>query len=200
MDIELTIAGTGKSLLDVKRSKFYGFAYQVSTRDEVDKMLSTLRNDFSDATHIVYAFRLGEGGAQEYFTDSGEPSGTAGQPIMRVIKGKNMTDVLIAVVRYFGGTKLGTGGLARAYSDSARIALENTPAIQRIQMIEIKIRIPYAVVSKWAIFIDSIGGMILEQQFEEDVTVMASIPEAELSSARHAIADMTRGAVKLEFL
>lgn len=113
-----TIDGNYENLIEIKKSKFISYAYNVENTAEIDKILGMLNERHRDATHICYAFVLSCPNLEKA-CDNGEPDGTAGKPILDVIKKNNLSDVLIAVVRYFGGIKLGAGGLVRAYSSSA---------------------------------------------------------------------------------
>jgi uncharacterized YigZ family protein len=191
---ENTLCGFGRSFLEENRSKFYGFAYPVSDRQEIDLRLAALKKDFPDSTHIVYAFRLGSGGAQEYYTDANEPAGTAGAPTLRVLKGRSVIDALVAVIRYYGGVKLGTGGLSRAYGDTARLAVENAGIMPYTQMIYISMKIPYGAVNVIAVLIDTVGGVLVSQKFEEFVTISAKIPQTALDEVRTVVREFTRGA------
>ena len=111
----------------VKDSKFYGSISNVSTRDEAENFIEEIKNKFSDATHNVSAFRIGIGDeALEYSDDDGEPAGSSGPPVLEAIKGENLTNAVIVITRYFGGTKLGIGGLIRAYGNTARIAINKS--------------------------------------------------------------------------
>ena len=107
-----------------KKSRFYAFAIPVMQKTEIKNYLNDFRIKYSDATHICYAYVINDNGVQEKFSDDGEPSGTAGNPICAVIKKRNLTNVLIIVVRYFGKIKLGAGGLIRAYSSCASGVLD----------------------------------------------------------------------------
>lgn len=112
--------------LIIKKSKFYGYAYDVSSEEEIKTHLEKLKKENKKATHICYAYSLLSNGVQkEKFCDDNEPNGTAGRPILEVIKKKNMNNVVVFVVRYFGGIKLGAGGLIRAYTKTTSGALEN---------------------------------------------------------------------------
>ncbi len=197
---EFTIKNIGKSSFEVKNSKFYGFAYPITSRDEIDEIKSEFERDFSDATHIVYAFRLGSGGAYEYFTDAGEPSGTAGAPIMKILQGKHLIDILVLVVRYFGGTKLGTGGLARAYGNAAGAAIENAGIVPYTKMVRIHTKIPYGKISQFAILVDKLDGIILEQKFEREISIEAKIPEKNIDELNEFLANITRGKSKIEII
>ena len=108
-----------QNLLEIKKSKFYGYVYDINKVEQVVTILDELKKEHKKATHICYAYKITDG--QEYvkFFDDGEPSGTAGKPIFNVIDKKKLNNVLIVVVRYFGGIKLGAGGLVRAYSSTA---------------------------------------------------------------------------------
>ncbi len=123
-DRYLTIAAALRAPeLKVLGSRFITDLAPVSSKEEVEAVLDRIRTEFYDATHHCYAYRLGNLGEQERAADNGEPSGTAGKPILMVLAGAELTNVLCVVTRYFGGTKLGTGGLARAYADAAQLAV-----------------------------------------------------------------------------
>lgn len=106
-----------------KKSKFYSFAYQIEGICDVEKILKDLKKDHKKATHICYAYKITNGQELIKFCDDGEPSGTAGRPILNVIEKKNLTNIAVFVVRYFGGVKLGAGGLVRIYTKSASTVL-----------------------------------------------------------------------------
>lgn len=111
----------GPEEIKEKGSRFMAYMYPVADLEQVNEILQSLRKKYHDATHVCFAYRLGPGIEQHIrYTDDGEPSGTAGMPIYNELKGKDFYNVLLAVVRYFGGTKLGTGGLARAYQGAAK--------------------------------------------------------------------------------
>ena len=119
-------ARPGRGEVREKASRFLAFAHPVSTAGEAAAILESLRREYHDATHVAFAWRIGSGPASttsERSSDAGEPSGTAGKPIAAAISSARLSDVLVAVVRYYGGTKLGTGGLARAYREAAQIAV-----------------------------------------------------------------------------
>lgn len=109
-----------KSLIEIKKSKFIGYYYEVETQDEVKEILNRLKEEHKKARHIPYAYKLNNTAGK---SDDKEPTNTAGLPIYNIIERKNMTNTLVAVVRYFGGTKLGAGGLLRAYVDAANKAI-----------------------------------------------------------------------------
>lgn len=111
------------SILEIQKSKFIGYAYHVNDVKNVEEILSVQRKDHKKATHICYAYKINSGVEIVKFSDDGEPQGTAGRPILSVIEKKKLNNVLVVVVRYFGGIKLGAGGLVRAYTKTASLAL-----------------------------------------------------------------------------
>ena len=108
-----------ENLVEIKKSKFFGYTFEVKTPDEVLAILTQLKKEHKKATHICYAYKIVNGCEYVKFSDDGEPSGTAGRPILNVIEKKKLENVLVCVVRYFGGIKLGAGGLVRAYTKCA---------------------------------------------------------------------------------
>ncbi|RAK10384.1 putative YigZ family protein [Halanaerobium saccharolyticum] len=128
----------------VKDSKFYGSIFTVKDREEAEKRITEIKNKYSDASHNVSAFRVEstelDQDPVEYFDDDGEPSGSSGPPILEAIKGEDLLNTVIVVTRYFGGTKLGIGGLIRAYGDTARLAIKEAgvETLKEFYLIEVK--------------------------------------------------------------
>ena len=134
MDSYKTVSAPNEHEIDkIKGSRFLGFVCPVQDEEQALQHVEALRKRFYDARHWCWAYRLGRGRDVFRYQDDGEPSGTAGRPILQEIDGRELTDVLVVVVRYFGGTKLGTGGLARAYGDAARATL-GSAEIQEIRI------------------------------------------------------------------
>lgn len=124
-----TIKSQSENIYIVNKSKFISLAYPINDEDECKKYISEASNKYSDATHVCYAYIL-SAPRIEKCSDNGEPSGTAGRPMLEVLKKKNLENVLIIVVRYFGGKKLGAGGLIRAYTTSANSVIDTTEIIE----------------------------------------------------------------------
>jgi uncharacterized YigZ family protein len=123
-DERLVLAGPGRGEVRERASRFFAFAHPVGSGEEAAKIVANIEREHHDATHVAYAWKIGTGrSVSERSSDAGEPSGTAGKPIAAAMASAGVTDALVAVVRYFGGTKLGTGGLARAYREAAEKAL-----------------------------------------------------------------------------
>ena len=132
MDTYLTISSPSEALYKDKGSKFYAFAYPVQTVEQIKEILAEKRKEYYDARHVCYAYMLGYERGVFRANDDGEPSGTAGRPILGQINSSNLTDILIIVVRYFGGTLLGTSGLIQAYKTSAAEAIAAATIEERI--------------------------------------------------------------------
>ena len=132
MDTYLTISSVSEALYKDKGSKFYAFAYPVQTVEQIKEIIAEKRKEYYDARHVCYAYMLGYERNQFRANDDGEPSGTAGRPILGQINSSNLTDILIIVVRYFGGTLLGTSGLIQAYKTSAAEAIAAATIEERI--------------------------------------------------------------------
>lgn len=132
MDDYKSIAAFSEGLYKESGSRFIALAYPVETVEEVKEILTRLRAEYHDARHVCFAYRLGADGSEFRSSDDGEPSGTAGRPILGQIDSKGLSDVLVVVVRYFGGILLGVPGLIRAYKTSSADALENAPIIAKV--------------------------------------------------------------------
>ena len=131
MEVYLTVQKEGVSIHRVLASKHLGFAFPVSSEEECKDLIKKFKTAYFDANHVCWAFRLGRGGGFSKCSDDGEPSGTAGRPILGAIMAAQLTQCLVMVVRYFGGTKLGTGGLIQAYKAAAEMALSDAGKIEK---------------------------------------------------------------------
>jgi uncharacterized YigZ family protein len=143
LDTYQTIAAPSIGEFKEKGSKFIAYAYFVSDEIEIKEKLDLLKKEHFKATHHCYAYRLGTDGKNYRANDDGEPSGTAGRPILGQIDSFGLTNLLIVVVRYYGGTKLGTSGLINAYREAAKLALENSLKIEKIIESQIDFSVPY---------------------------------------------------------
>lgn len=127
----------------VDGSRFLADALPVESREDVEERVAAIRQREPTATHHCYAFRLGDEGADMRYDDDGEPSGTAGRPILRQIDARDLTNTIVVVTRYFGGTELGTGGLTRAYGDAAAAALDHASIVERVVRVSVRLRYDY---------------------------------------------------------
>jgi len=143
-DSFLSLKGRSEGLFKAKGSKHFGYAVPVKSEAEVKEFLDLIRKEHHSARHHCYAYRLGHDGSIAKSTDDGEPSNSAGPPILGVLRSHNLTNALIVVVRYFGGTKLGVGGLIEAYREAGKAAVENGDIITCIRTNTFLINYPYA--------------------------------------------------------
>ena len=143
-DSYITISTPGEAIYKEKGSKFLSFAFHIDDEDEADAIRKDFKKKYYDATHVVYAFRIGAEGQQFRAADDGEPSGSSGLPVLNTIKSRNITNVIVLVVRYFGGTKLGIPGLIDAYSQAAGMALDAAETEERLVTEVIDVIVPYS--------------------------------------------------------
>lgn len=178
-DTYLTISETVEGLFKDRGSKFIAYAFPVSSEAEVKEQLRRLRSTHFDARHHCYAFRLGAD--KQFFraNDDGEPSGTAGRPILGQIQSKDLTNVLIVVVRYFGGTLLGVSGLINAYREAAADALSKAQIVERTVNEEYELLFPYAAMNEVMKIMKDHGLAQREQQFELDCRLVFPVRKSE---------------------
>lgn len=139
----LTIKSEGQGRFTEKMSRFLAFALPVSSPEQAKEIVKRFQNEYHDARHVCWAYMLGPARDCWQLNDNGEPSGTAGKPILGQINSAGLTDIIIVVVRYFGGIKLGTPGLTAAYREAARLAIEAAQKEERFEMELIRVRFPY---------------------------------------------------------
>ena len=174
-DTYKTIEELGEGIYTEKRSKFLAFAIPVTTVDEVKEIVEVYQKKYYDARHVCYAYRLGERGDVERSNDNGEPSGTAGKPILGQIHSKELTNVLVIVVRYFGGVKLGTSGLIVAYRLAAAEALEAVPHIEKTINAEITLHFSYPLLNDVLRIVKEEAPRVVEQTFDNECVVRLSM-------------------------
>lgn len=143
-----TISHSGKIELTEKKSRFIATALPVESQEEADVLLQKLKKDYYNATHNCFAYQIGENNEIQRFSDDGEPQGTAGRPILDVLKGEDIKNTLICVTRYFGGTLLGTGGLVRAYGKAAKEGLYAAGIIEKRRIQIFYLQLDYALAGK----------------------------------------------------
>jgi len=171
-----TIATTTEGLYKSKGSKFISFALPVKTVEEIKEVISGFRKKFHDARHICYAYVLGSEGTEFRANDDGEPSGTAGRPILGQIHSKGITDVLVVVVRYFGGVLLGTGGLVSAYKEAASIALKDAVVVVKNVEIQCEIHFQYQMMNEVMKLVKDSETVIDTQYFENECVLKCLVP------------------------
>lgn len=174
-DTYFTISSSAESIYTEKRSKFLAFVFHVQSVEEVQDLVKNYQKKYYDARHVCYAYMLGDKREIYRANDNGEPSGTAGKPILGQINSANLTDVLIIVVRYFGGIKLGTSGLIVAYRTAACQAIEATTIIEKTVDERFKITFEYPYLNQVMHVIKELPVTILSQQFDMDCIMILCI-------------------------
>jgi len=177
-----------------KKSKFYSFAYPVSNEDEVKEFQKALRKKYHDARHHVYAFVIGENYDFFRYSDDGEPSNSSGPPIYNTLKSFDLTNVLIVVVRYFGGKKLGISGLINAYRTAAENAIKNAKIIEKTIDVNLYLTFSYSFMDRVMYIFDKMGVKIIEQVFTTDCKINATIRK---SKKDELLTQLTKNGVKV---
>lgn len=167
---------------DIKKSRFIGAIMPCSSEREALMQLRKLAEQHPHANHLAFAWRIRqpEGFINERFHDAGEPSGTAGRPILAPLEGASLINTVIGVIRYFGGVKLGTGGLTRAYGTAAKMAIDAANLVPWVEMAELTLDIDYGQLQALEYQLNKIHGQIIDQQFTDRVQVTMSMPAHEL--------------------
>ncbi|MCM1153500.1 MAG: YigZ family protein [Muribaculum sp.] len=174
-DTYYTISDAGEGQYREKMSRFLAFAIPVSSATEAKDIIKEYQNRYHDARHVCWAYRLGPAGEEWQLNDNGEPSGTAGKPILGQLKSKDITDALVIVVRYFGGIKLGTSGLITAYKEAARMALESAAVKECHESVELSIGFPYETTDKVLRLLRREGVEITNRQFDTQCSLSVKI-------------------------
>ena len=180
-----------------KRSRFIGYCKPVKTEQEAIDFINEKRSEHWNATHNVYAYSLREGNIKRY-SDDGEPSGTAGMPVLDVIVKNEIFDVVVVVTRYFGGVLLGTGGLVRAYSHGSKIAVEAAKPVIMQNCLVCEARCAYNQYGKVSSLIIGVGAAVDDTVYESDVLVKFHIKPDLLGTLNKKLADATSGGVTVE--
>ncbi|HHV18811.1 MAG TPA: YigZ family protein [Thermoanaerobacterales bacterium] len=189
----LTVNKPSESMYVVKKSKFIANVVPIKNNNEAEKHLEQFRKKYWDATHNVYAYVLGLNDEIQKFSDDGEPSGTAGRPVLEVVKSKEVKNVLVVVTRYFGGILLGAGGLVRAYSESASIGLKNSNIIRRIKSNAYEITTDYSMLGRLQWEMNEKNIIIKDIDYTEKVTMTVYVPESYNLDLEQFILNITSG-------
>lgn len=182
-----------------KKSKFIGYAKPVKTQEEAVEFISKIKSKHWDATHNVYAYVLRENNIQRY-SDDGEPSGTAGVPVLDVMLKESLVDVCVVATRYFGGTLLGAGGLVRAYSHTSKIALEAAGIITMAQCSVMSAEVDYSFYDRLNILLSDFSAVILNTSFSDKVCVEFSVKENIVDLLNSKLIDVSNGKYAFKFL
>lgn len=198
-DRYLTIARESSSETKVKASRFIGETCLVSTVDDALTRLAAIRKREHAASHHCYAYRMGLGPDVSFkYSDDGEPSGTAGKPIYDVIVGNDLTNILLVVTRYFGGTKLGTGGLTHAYSEAARLVLDGSGIKENFVLSRFRFDLEFSHYDRWRTLLHRLGAVETGSAFAENVTSEVEIRRSKAQELIRAFTELTSGKGRYE--
>ncbi|AUT63332.1 MULTISPECIES: IMPACT family protein [Paraburkholderia] len=185
-----TLPSALQAELDIRKSRFIAYAIPVADRDAAMEELRRLREEHPTATHVCWALLAG---GQSGMSDDGEPSGTAGRPILEVLRHHDLDGVLAAVVRYYGGVKLGAGGLVRAYTDAIATALQDAPRVERIALASLPVEIGYPDEARVRRWIEQENYALEASAYDMNVQLTIRMPVTAVDAAREALRDMTQG-------
>lgn len=189
MDSYKTLTSLGEAQYTEKRSRFLAFAMHVEDEEQAKAYVAEYRKKYYDARHVCYAYALGHDGQQTRANDDGEPGGSAGKPILGQLRSHDITEALVIVVRYFGGVKLGTGGLAVAYKTAAAEAIEAASTEERLVTSKFRFGIPYTDADTAMRFVRDGGGNITAREYTETETILTvSIRDSLLEALREHLA------------
>ena len=176
--------------LEIKKSAFITYAYPVTSREQAMFHVEQLREQYTDARHHCWAYIIGDPNntTSAGFDDDGEPNGTAGRPILNVLQHKSIGNVIIIVVRYFGGIKLGAGGLTRAYAGSAQAAVDEMTLSAYVPMITVQILAEFATEAQCRYIVDSLKGSIDNVAYSKQVTLTVTLAEADINNLKESLA------------
>ena len=191
-----TIRGSATAQLEIKHSKFIGYTAFVETEEQALEVLGRVRAEHRTANHNVYAYVLREGSRLRY-SDDGEPAKTAGLPVLEAIQHADLTDCIIVVTRYFGGTLLGTGGLVRAYTDTASAALQAAKVVTVRSCVKLRLEVDYSLYERAMLLIQAVGAALEEPQFTDRVTLVFTMPEGTEAPLLPQLSELTRGQVQI---
>lgn len=194
-----TLGGYASEEYIVKKSRFIGYAKPVKTEKDALDFIAEISKKHWDATHNVYAYSLREGGVKRY-SDDGEPQGTAGMPVLNVLTQEDVTDCVVVVTRYFGGILLGGGGLVRAYTHSAKIAVDAAETVTLVPWCVCTVKCDYSFYGKIETLIRDFGGVLINTDFSENVNVTFRIEKDTEQSFDKKLKDLTNGKLNFDII
>ena len=191
-------AETSVELIIVK-SRFIATAAPAFSTEEAKAFISRIRKRYRDASHNVPVFLIGHGSSViAHCSDDGEPGGTAGRPALAVLQGSGFGDIVVVITRYFGGTKLGTGGLVRAYSDSMREVLAAMPRAKKVATTTLAFDLPYSLYERVKLWVGEFNGQIIDQDFGAEVMLVVKFERTQAKPFVKALYERTQGKVGTE--
>lgn len=187
--------------IEVLKSRFIASLAPAFSVDEARAFISRIKDEFGDATHNVPLFVVGHGASvTAHSSDDGEPSGTAGRPALAVLQGSGLGDTAVVITRYYGGTKLGTGGLVRAYGDAVRAVLEVTPRAAKVATYTVLTAVPYNFLDRVRLLVPDYDGLILDEEFAADITLTLRFRTAKFPLFQEALTELSYGQIDVEII
>lgn len=194
-----TVKHKGEAEFVEKKSRFIANVYPVKAEEEAISLIADIRSKYYDATHNVYAYSLRDGNISR-FSDDGEPGGTAGLPVMEIINKEEITDVLVVVTRYFGGTLLGSGGLVRAYSKTAKLGITDAEIAEKRYSYHTEITTSYDLLGKLRYIIENGNYTLDDIIYNEEITIRAYVLYDEIEKFKKEIVDKTGGKSEVKII
>ena len=190
------LSASNEGLYIEKKSKFICHLYKVKDETEIQEILKAEKKKYFDAKHHCYAYVLGETGALVKCNDDGEPSQTAGKPMLDILQKEGFTDILCVVIRYFGGTLLGTGGLVRAYSEALKDAIDKSEFVNEIPAVIVEYKYAYNFDAKIASYLRDNGIKILSTEYSDSINLKIALPEGDLEKTGADLVNITNGSIE----
>lgn len=191
-----TLHEFGTDEITIEKSVFIGYAKPIKSEEEALEFINEIKKKHKDATHNVWAYTVGKNMNIQRYSDDGEPQGTAGIPTLEVIKKEDLRDVAVVVTRYFGGTKLGAGGLVRAYTKGAKLGLEAGKIIYKVMYQEVKVKIDYTQLGKVQNELMNLGYFIKDTVYEDNVEIVVYSRLEDVEKLSEKMIDITSGTGK----
>ena len=190
--------GEARIELPVKNSRFVGRAAYTPSVGAAKAFIEQVKAEEPHCSHAVYAFAVGHGAAVTHgMSDAGEPSGTAGRPALAVVKGSGLGDVTVVIVRYFGGTKLGTGGLVKAYTEATQLVLAELPITAKVERQSVQVTIPYPYYDPVKRLVEAHQGQVEAEEFATEITLRLTFTADDMPAFQAALAETTSGQVSV---
>ncbi len=192
-------AGAAQTEIEIRKSRFIAIALATDSAEDAREEIKAAWQEHPQASHIVYAYQIGKRGDLFGLSDDGEPHGTAGRPVLEVIKGSGITNLLIMVVRYFGGTKLGTGGLVKAYTEASQKVLTLLRIEELIDKYSFQLQVPYSLYEPVRMLLSEHHASIEHEEFLTDVQLAGTLPQSEADAVQGKLRELSAGKLSAEF-
>lgn len=196
----LTVKKSAEARLVIRKSLFISYVERVDSEEAALAFIESIRRKHWDATHNCYAYIIGDQGDIKRFSDDGEPSGTAGKPILNVLERLDLTNTVIVVTRYFGGIMLGAGGLIRAYGESAKVGIEASGLVERVLSSVVRLSVDYSQFGRLERELHSRGYELREKNFGTQVDVLLLVPVEDIGEFTISVTNLTNGEGLLEII